>query len=263
MPLGLFITIMCFTGAILLIKGDIAAMLGCEANDISFFKTMTRLHRWLLIAPENPHGGMSVGRFIMGLSAIAATLVIISGVVLWWPQSGKMLKNRLTVSFNKGWRRFVYDSHVSLGIYAAAFLLLMSLTGPVWSFRWYRSAAVAVIGAEDGKGHGSERADKAASAAPFTHGQSERGGRSHGERSEYRSEQKGQNHGGRHEKLSEQSGGRGANGGKASAQRTFISLHIGKWGGVVTKILYLFAAVIGGFLPLSGYWMWWQKRKKR
>jgi len=263
LPLGLFITIMCFTGAILLFKGDIAAMLGCEANDMAFFKTITRLHRWLFIAPENPHGGMSVGRFIMGLSAIAATLIVISGVVLWWPNNHKMLKSRLTVSLNKGWRRFVYDSHVSLGIYAAVFLLLMSLTGPVWSFRWYRSAAVTVIGAEDGKGQAIERGGKGASAPPFTHGQPDRSGRNHDRNAENTPEQKGRNHGGHEENAPKRSGGRNANGGKAPAQRTFISLHTGKWGGVVTKTLYFLAAVIGGFLPLSGYYMWWQKRKKR
>jgi len=65
-------------------------------------------------------------------------IVLLTGVVIWWPKSLKMLKNRLSVSTSKGFRRFVYDSHVSLGIYAFVFLFLMALTGPVFSFGWYR-----------------------------------------------------------------------------------------------------------------------------
>lgn len=41
-----------------------------------------------------------------------------------------MLKNRLTVSTSKGFRRFVHDTHVTLGIYAFVFLFLMAVTGP-------------------------------------------------------------------------------------------------------------------------------------
>ena len=145
-PFGIFITIMCFTGAMLIWKNDIAGLMGCNAREIPFFRVVTQLHRWLMIAPEHPHGGMSAGRFIMGVSAIACTLILLSGIVVWWPKSKKALKKRLAVHTGKGFRRFVYDSHVSLGIYAVVFILLMSLTGPVWSFGWYRNAASAAIG---------------------------------------------------------------------------------------------------------------------
>ena len=38
-----------------------------------------------------------------------------------------------------------------------------------------------------------------------------------------------------------------------------MELHTGKWGGIVMKILYFLAALIGGFLPISGYYMWWKQ----
>ena len=55
--------------------------------------------------------------------------------VIWWPKSKKALKNRLTVSTNKSFCWFVYDTHVSLGIYAFVFLFLMVFAGLVFSFK--------------------------------------------------------------------------------------------------------------------------------
>ena len=41
----------------------------------------------------------------------------------------------------------------------------------------------------------------------------------------------------------------------------FYSFHTGTWGGVWTKILYCLAAFLGGILPLSGYYLWYKKKK--
>ncbi|MDD6951435.1 MAG: PepSY-associated TM helix domain-containing protein, partial [Parabacteroides sp.] len=45
-------------------------------------------------------------------------------------------------------------------------------------------------------------------------------------------------------------------------RRFFYSLHTGTWGGLTTRILYFLTALIGGILPLSGYYLWWKKRKR-
>ena len=236
---GVFICIACFTGAILVFRSELCQLFGVEMRDAEFFRWVMRLHRWLLDAPSNPHGGLSVGRVIMGISAIACTLILITGVVVWWPKNLKMLRARLSVKVHSGWMRFVHDTHVSLGIYAVIFLLLMSLTGPVWSFQWYRSGATAVICAEQPSG-------------------------------EVKPDDREQSGGARHESKGNQAvkpeAGHGhghsqqVSGGKNSAQKTFLSLHMGTWGGTVARIIYLLAALIGGFLPISGYYIWLKKR---
>lgn len=38
-------------------------------------------------------------------------------------------------------------------------------------------------------------------------------------------------------------------------------LHTGAWGGITTKVIYFISSFIGGVLPLSGYYLWWKKRK--
>ena len=44
---------------------------------------------------------------------------------------------------------------------------------------------------------------------------------------------------------------------KSSKMRGWIySLHVGSWGGLLTRILQFLAALLGGLLPLTGYYMW-------
>jgi uncharacterized iron-regulated membrane protein len=51
---------------------------------------------------------------------------------------------------------------------------------------------------------------------------------------------------------------------KASKMRGVIyNIHTGGWGGMVTRIIYFIAALIGGTLPLTGYYLWLRKRKRR
>ena len=41
----------------------------------------------------------------------------------------------------------------------------------------------------------------------------------------------------------------------------FYAFHTGSWGGPWTQTLYFLAAVIGGILPLSGYYLWYKRTR--
>lgn len=41
------------------------------------------------------------------------------------------------------------------------------------------------------------------------------------------------------------------------------SLHVGNWGGLPIRILYFVASLVGASLPLTGYYLWWRKRRNR
>lgn len=88
---------------------------------------------------------------IVGISTLLMVVILVSGLVIWWPRTRKALNNRLKVSCRKGWRRFWYDSHVALGFYSTLFLLIMALTGLTWSFGWYRSFAYGLFGGNTSK----------------------------------------------------------------------------------------------------------------
>ncbi len=115
---------------------------------MAFFSTMFKLHRWLLDS-ANPHGaGLKVGKTLVGLSALAFVIALVTGVIIWIPRARKNLKKNLSISFSNGWKGFWKGLHVAGGMYALIFVLAMSLTGLTWSFDWYRSAFYAVCGVE-------------------------------------------------------------------------------------------------------------------
>ncbi|MBR5593417.1 MAG: PepSY domain-containing protein [Bacteroidaceae bacterium] len=105
---------------------------------LPFFQTIFRLHRWLM--DSNPgEGNVFWGRIIVGASTLAFVVILLTGLVIWWPLNSKMLKNRLQIVLKKGKNRFWHDLHVAGGFYALLLLLAMALTGLTWSFEWYRS----------------------------------------------------------------------------------------------------------------------------
>ncbi len=101
-----------------------------KAKGSEFFMAMFRLHRWLLLDTE-------VGRPIVGVATIIFFFIIVSGWVIWFPKKVKNWRQGLKIKWNANWKRINFDLHSTLGFYASIFLLLMTLTGLKWSFKWY------------------------------------------------------------------------------------------------------------------------------
>lgn len=115
---------------------------------LPFFAVVFRLHRWLL--DTNPDdGAIFWGRIVVGTSTLLFVVILLTGVVIWWPRNRKMLKNRIQIAVKKGKNRFWYDLHVAGGIYTVLSLLVMALTGLTWSFEWYRNGLYGLFGAEE------------------------------------------------------------------------------------------------------------------
>ena len=212
LPLGILFSVICLTGAILVFENETLQLLNPSADVMSmgkhaperkelvgydFFHSTLRIHRWLLDAPAKK-GERTVGKEIVGYSTLAMTIVLMSGIVIWWPRNRKVLKNRLSVTCSKGSRRFWYDSHVSIGFYATLLLLIMCLTGLVWSFTGWREAFWNLFDFIPPEGR----------------------------------------------------------------KRFLYTLHTGSWGGFPSKIIYFLAALTGAVLPLTGYYLWWNKKKR-
>ena len=125
---------------------------------LPFFDAMFRLHRWLMGSAQSASGGMSVGKFLVGISTLLLVIILLTGILMWLTNRRKPLTKSLTISFTKGWPRFWHDLHVAGGIYATILLLVMSLTGLTWSFGWYRTGFYSLFGveasSEGGHGHG-------------------------------------------------------------------------------------------------------------
>ena len=116
-----------------------------------FMSTMFSLHRWLLLDKiERPiiRGvpNKELGSVITGTAAIIFTLGCITGIIIWFPKRIRNWKQGLRVKWTAGWKRTNHDLHSSLAFYAVSFLLLMGLTGPQWSFEWYRTGLQKALG---------------------------------------------------------------------------------------------------------------------
>lgn len=116
-----------------------------------FMKTMFSLHRWLLLDKiEKPLIGelenRKLGSYISGTATILFTFGVITGIVIWFPQRIRSWKQGLRIKWKGSWKRTNHDLHNSLGFYACIFLFLMGITGPQWSFPWYRDGLKRALG---------------------------------------------------------------------------------------------------------------------
>lgn len=264
-----------------------------------FFNFMFRMHRWLLDSMKQD-GGIFWGKMIVGTSTLMFVFVLISGVVVWWSRTRKALKNSLKIVANKGWRRFWYDLHVAGGMYALVFLLAMALTGLTWSFQWYRTGFYKTFGVEvqPSMGHGNAAANATAKGGKRDGKPEGREGRGAHRYSPYTNWQQvyeqlaeanpdykqisvsdgsasvavprfGNQRGTDRYKFNPRNGEITEttlykdldNSGKIRGW--IYSVHVGSWGGMMTRILTFVAALIGASLPLTGYYLWIRKKIKR
>ncbi|MBD8487965.1 PepSY domain-containing protein [Echinicola sp. CAU 1574] len=123
-----------------------------EKNSIAgFMRDMFSLHRWLLLDKiEEPlFEGLEnrkLGSYISGTATILFTIGLITGIVIWFPQKLKSWKQGLKLKLNGSWKRANHDLHNTLAFYSFLFLLVMGLTGPQWSFPWYRTGLQKALG---------------------------------------------------------------------------------------------------------------------
>lgn len=101
-------------------------------GDFDFFRFILNGHRALWLPYE-------IGHIIVGVSILIFVVMLLSGLVLWWPQ--KWIKSIRDKSFKIKWKasfkRVNYDLHNVFGFYSCLFLLIIAFTGLVWSFDWF------------------------------------------------------------------------------------------------------------------------------
>ena len=97
--------------------------------DTDFFDIVRNLHMYLLL-PEN------IGRQIVGVSTIIFLIMLLTGIILWWPKKLKNLKKSLKVKWDARWRRLNYDLHNISGFYVHILAVIVAITGLYFSYEW-------------------------------------------------------------------------------------------------------------------------------
>lgn len=97
----------------------------------TFFYKVFALHRWLLGSSDG------IGKYIVGVATFLFMFITITGIILWWPKTRRILVQRLKIKQDAGWKRLNHDLHIVLGFYASIFLFIFSFTAMSWSFKWF------------------------------------------------------------------------------------------------------------------------------
>jgi len=98
------------------------------AENKRFFPVVLNIHRYLLAG--------DFGKAITGISCAITFFLACSGLYLWWPKNKKVLKQRLKVKTDASFKRVNWDLHGVGCFYAMSGLVIITLTGLIWSYDW-------------------------------------------------------------------------------------------------------------------------------
>jgi uncharacterized iron-regulated membrane protein len=119
--------------------------LGRDQADDNLTEWLYNLHANLLT------GG--AGERLNGLAVLLWIVLIGTGVVLWWPRKGRPWRDGFVIQWRAQWRRRNFDLHRVTGVFIALPLLLVALTGAYFPFkapfRWLAETVTGTRAAED------------------------------------------------------------------------------------------------------------------
>lgn len=95
-----------------------------------FFRVVIMGHYYLWLPPE-------IGQPIVASATLIFALMMITGIILWWPRNKAAHKQRFSIKWNAGFKRKNYDLHNVLGFYMLTVAMVIALTGMVMGFQWF------------------------------------------------------------------------------------------------------------------------------
>jgi uncharacterized iron-regulated membrane protein len=117
-----------------------------ENTKTNFFQIVLQLHLNLLL-------GKKYGHVLVGFSTIFFAVLCLSGIVLWWPKKWKpkTIKNSFSINFKAKSKRLNYDLHNVLGFYSLLLALLFAFTGLVFAFPAFKKMVSNQLNSLDSK----------------------------------------------------------------------------------------------------------------
>lgn len=94
-----------------------------------FFIIVEHIHMYLLL-PDY------VGKHIISGATIIFIILLISGIIQWWPKRKSDLKRSFSIKWSAKWKRVNYDWHNTTGLYISLLTLIIAITGLCFSYEW-------------------------------------------------------------------------------------------------------------------------------
>ncbi|MDE7345517.1 MAG: PepSY domain-containing protein [Muribaculaceae bacterium] len=238
-----------------------------EYERARIFKLASSAHR-RLFGKSKAEGafGAKTGKVIVGITSVVTLFILLSGLVIWWPTRGTWRK-KLSISTKNGRYRLWYDFHCVGGAITSIILLICILTGLSWSFGWYRNALYSTFGSQTPKpslhktqaenfpawqtAYKDIKSVNSDSEIRMYQGEVDVVVGSFGNQQAYKT-YRFDNETGKITDITPYSKKERAN----HIKGWIYTLHVGSWGGWISKILYLICVIIGASLPITGYYLW-------
>ncbi|MDE6341981.1 MAG: PepSY domain-containing protein [Muribaculaceae bacterium] len=231
------------------------------------FKLASSAHR-RLFGKSKAEGafGAKTGKLIIGITTICLLLIIISGLIVWWPKKGQY-KNKFKISTDKGFFRFWFDFHCVGGVISSIVLVICIVTGLNWSFGWYRKAFYATLGTEVAKSSTHKTPAENFPAWEIAYNNI----KNVNQNTEIRMYQGeadvmaggyGNQQAGKTYRFDSEDGRITAiipysEKSQSNHIKGWIyTLHVGSWSGWLSKTIYLLCVIMGAILPITGYYLW-------
>ncbi|MGX1305510.1 putative iron-regulated membrane protein [Amorphus suaedae] len=117
---------------------------GVERVD-GFFGTVEQLHRWFALSGD----ARPIGRSIIDAANLAFLFILVSGAVLWWPKRWRWSLLKTKLLFRRGLptpKARDYNWHHVFGVWALVPLVLIVVSGAVFSYSWANGLVFALYG---------------------------------------------------------------------------------------------------------------------
>lgn len=122
-----------------------AQVTGQYSRKDSFLFSVEMFHRFLLAGKD------SAGDMIVGISTLLFLFILVTGVILWWPKTKAIMRQRFKIKWDGSGKRLTHDLHVVTGFYTSLFLIITVLTGLIMSFKWANDALFIITGSKQVK----------------------------------------------------------------------------------------------------------------
>jgi uncharacterized iron-regulated membrane protein len=108
----------------------------------TFLYSVEMFHRFLL------GGKNSVGDWVISISTLFFLVILITGVILWWPKTKAIMKQRLKIKWDGSGKRLTHDLHIVTGFYTSIFLIIICTSGLVMTFKWANNTLFFLTGSK-------------------------------------------------------------------------------------------------------------------
>ena len=131
--IGLYILMISVTGSLVVFRRELARWLLPRDRDPSLeFLTAMRVMEWLVDLHDNLLGG-TLGRDINGVFSVLTTILILMGIVIWWPGRRRWRRSIRPLAPSET-NRFSWHLHSAIGLWGFVLLIGWGITGIYFAF---------------------------------------------------------------------------------------------------------------------------------